>query len=469
MMKWLTLALAFLFPMVGMGASANKGYLDAGGGSVSEGLRNTHFSIGGLFVGEFSAGDGRRSGSPPAVPNAYPVIISLDGNASATVYLAENLTGAADVNATDADGDPLSYSITGGADQSKFDLNASTGVLVFKSAPDFEVPADDGSNNTYEVTVRVSDGSLADLQTITIVISNVFEDLDGDGIEDHLDTDDDGDGLSDDRERELGTDPRNPDTDGEGLSDGNETLLGTDPTNPDTDGDGFTDKEEVDAGSDPLKGYSIPGAVVPSGQTLQGVTANYELIKMGVSLADAIAIAASKGGTVLDFSALNDRTTINAFLSANSVESTLNGRKTLWSGEQGRAFSHENDSFYDVSVLEKLNFVIVYGTPFNPRTPVIQNATHLNMNWFESSWLGVFWQSSVTWIYHKDMGWLYVAGNPSDGIWFWWHPEGGWQWTSSAVYPFMWSHYEQDWLYLDKRTGNDPRIYSYKQKSYYSE
>ena len=227
--------------------------------SVSR-LANT--ICGGLFVGSFRqemvAGRALSGGT-----NAYPVIISLDGNASTTVYLAENLTGAADVNATDADGDPLSYSITGGADQSKFDLNASTGVLVFKSAPDFEVPADDGSNNTYEVTVRVSDGSLADLQTMTIVISNVFEDLDGDGIEDHLDTDDDGDGLSDDRERELGTDPRNPDTDGEGLSDGNETLLGTDPTNPDTDGDGFLARRSMR--ERPPEGLQHSRAVVPSG------------------------------------------------------------------------------------------------------------------------------------------------------------------------------------------------------------
>ena len=336
MMKWLTLALAFLVPMVGMGASANKGYLDAGGGGAF------HKACAILILASVACSSGsfrQEMVAGRALLRRYRMLTRLSsvwmGMPVATVYLAENLTGAADVNATDADGDPLSYSITGGADQSKFDLNASTGVLVFKSAPDFEVPADDGSNNTYEVTVRVSDGSLADLQTMTIVISNVFEDLDGDGIEDHLDTDDDGDGLSDDRERELGTDPRNPDTDGEGLSDGNETLLGTDPTNPDTDGDGFTDKEEVDAGSDPLKGYSIPGAVVPSGQTLQGVTANYELIKMGVSLADAIAIAASKGGTVLDFSALNDRTTINAFLAPTRLKAPSMAGKHCGRGSRG--------------------------------------------------------------------------------------------------------------------------------------
>ncbi|MFA5477377.1 MAG: DUF4215 domain-containing protein [Bacteroidales bacterium] len=56
-------------------------------------------------------------------------------------------------------------------------------------------------------------------------------------------TDTDGDGLPDNYENEIGTDPLNPDTDGDGISDGTE-VLGTNPTdplNPDTDGDGLCD------------------------------------------------------------------------------------------------------------------------------------------------------------------------------------------------------------------------------------
>jgi outer membrane protein OmpA-like peptidoglycan-associated protein len=56
----------------------------------------------------------------------------------------------------------------------------------------------------------------------------------------------DGDGLTDARELELGTDPDNPDTDGDGLSDGEEVLVyKTDPLNPDTDDDGLKDGAEV--------------------------------------------------------------------------------------------------------------------------------------------------------------------------------------------------------------------------------
>ncbi len=46
------------------------------------------------------------------------------------------------------------------------------------------------------------------------------------------DVDTDGDGLTDAREAELGTDPTLVDTDGDGISDGDEVFLGTDPLNP---------------------------------------------------------------------------------------------------------------------------------------------------------------------------------------------------------------------------------------------
>ncbi len=56
----------------------------------------------------------------------------------------------------------------------------------------------------------------------------------------------DGDGLLNDDEMRIGTDPRNPDTDGDGLTDGDEVhRYRTDPLNKDTDGDGLTDGEEV--------------------------------------------------------------------------------------------------------------------------------------------------------------------------------------------------------------------------------
>lgn len=93
------------------------------------------------------------------------------------------------------------------------------------------------------------------------------------------DKDQDDDGLTDDVEENIGSDPEQPDTDGDGVDDADEVLDGTDPTDPDshqtpdddgdgldkviedligsdpteddTDSDGVSDKEEVVDGTDP--------------------------------------------------------------------------------------------------------------------------------------------------------------------------------------------------------------------------
>lgn len=65
--------------------------------------------------------------------------------------------------------------------------------------------------------------------------------------------DNDGDGLTNDQEAQLGTDPNKADTDGDGLSDGDEVKkYRTDPKKVDTDGDGYSDAQEIKNGYNPL-------------------------------------------------------------------------------------------------------------------------------------------------------------------------------------------------------------------------
>ncbi len=59
-------------------------------------------------------------------------------------------------------------------------------------------------------------------------------------------TDYDKDGLTNDYEKQIGTDPKNPDTDGDGLNDGEEDqTYKSNPLKQDTDGDMLSDYEEV--------------------------------------------------------------------------------------------------------------------------------------------------------------------------------------------------------------------------------
>ena len=112
------------------------------------------------------------NGVDEPVTNKAPVITSNGGNATAAVAIYENSTSVTKVTATD-DGpaSSLTYSIVGGADQSKFKIDAS-GNLSFLTAPNFEAPADTGANNVYDVVVRVSDGSLFDDQAIAVTVLN---------------------------------------------------------------------------------------------------------------------------------------------------------------------------------------------------------------------------------------------------------------------------------------------------------
>ena len=131
--------------------------------------------------------------------NAQPTVCTPDGqtlSAAASVTVAgpapaespeitgvssftvvEGATAVATLTATDGDtaAAELTWSIpsgaAGGADAGKFTLS-SAGVLSFAAVKDFEAPDDADTDGSYRVTVRVSDGGLADTQDLTVALTN---------------------------------------------------------------------------------------------------------------------------------------------------------------------------------------------------------------------------------------------------------------------------------------------------------
>ena len=78
--------------------------------------------------------------------------------------------------ATDADGDTVSFSINGGADADKFELDGVSGALKFKVAPDYEANGSANNDNDYIVQILASDGTgRTDTQTVTVSVTNVVE------------------------------------------------------------------------------------------------------------------------------------------------------------------------------------------------------------------------------------------------------------------------------------------------------
>ena len=87
-------------------------------------------------------------------------------NAGGTIYTA---------TASDPDGNPLSFSLSGGADRGAFSITGG-GALSFVQPPDFEVPTDADQNNVYLVQLSVSDGTTSAVLDLAVTVTNVGPD-----------------------------------------------------------------------------------------------------------------------------------------------------------------------------------------------------------------------------------------------------------------------------------------------------
>ncbi len=135
-------------------------------------------------------------------PNKAPTKLDLNGSSIQENQPAGTLVGK--LSATDPDAKAtLSFSLIGGGNLFGLDKNGTLRTLV---TFDYETNA-----TAYPIKIRVTDEYNASLEdNFTIALLNQVEDLDGDGLEDHYDSDDDGDGFSDAIESAHGSDPRDP-------------------------------------------------------------------------------------------------------------------------------------------------------------------------------------------------------------------------------------------------------------------
>lgn len=118
-----------------------------------------------------ACGSSGGGGTPPPPTNNAPTITS-----PATATTAENNAGTVyQVTATDADGNPITYTISGGPDAGLFRINA-TGAVSFNVPPDFERPADSGADNVYNIQVAASDGTDTRALNVAITVTNAGPD-----------------------------------------------------------------------------------------------------------------------------------------------------------------------------------------------------------------------------------------------------------------------------------------------------
>lgn len=114
------------------------------------------------IVGCGGGGGGTSIPETPAPPSNNPPVFS----SSSSFDVEENQTAIGSLAATDADGDTVSYSVSGD-DASSVSIDSSTGALSFVEPPDYE------SLQSYSITAIASDGTDETTQNITISIMNI--------------------------------------------------------------------------------------------------------------------------------------------------------------------------------------------------------------------------------------------------------------------------------------------------------
>ncbi|MBU63247.1 MAG: hypothetical protein CMI26_12185 [Opitutae bacterium] len=88
------------------------------------------------------------------------------------------------------------------------------------------------------------------------------------------------------------------------------------------------------------------------------------------------------------------------------------------------------------------------------------SAEEATAGWRVSSWFGAFRPYGNGWIFHADLGWLYVQPDGVDGLWVW--SEGqGWLWTNPGSYRYLYEADTHQWLYFLKRKNGQPRFYNH--------
>ena len=172
---------------------------DADGSSLTytvEGTDAALFTIDNTGALSFRTAPDFEAPSDRGQNNVYDVVVRVsDGTSSATravtitvtnvdesptwtegdaaVSVAEGARLVDSYRATDPEGRPLTYSLSGD-DAALFTLTPE-GDLSFRNAPDFENRADAGQDNVYNVIVTASDGTNPVSRDVVITVTNVDE------------------------------------------------------------------------------------------------------------------------------------------------------------------------------------------------------------------------------------------------------------------------------------------------------
>ncbi|WP_407679932.1 immunoglobulin-like domain-containing protein, partial [Candidatus Chordibacter forsetii] len=303
--------------------------------------------------------------------------------------------------------------ISGGADHDRllFSLDVN-GTLKTGTVFDYE-----SDSQRFPISVRVwNEHNKSTEKNFYVSVINTLEDMDGDGVEDVIDDDRDGDGISNDDEMDNQTDPDNPYL----LS--NKPILITRTTS-------INEDDSID----------LKGRVLSDGQG--------QITDFGFVISSGVSMDPQKS-KVYWVRGVGDPSTFKLKVTKSPFEKTMYFR--AWA---------KNVAGYGIGAVRKVTI------PEVPK-PWWGEVEEREGGWKNSNWFGSFIYNERGWLYHAHLGWLYSSSAKENSVWLW-REENGWLWTKEDTWPYLWSHQTGYWLYLTpSKAGQTIRFYDYSTESY---
>lgn len=380
--------------------------------------------------------------------NNAPRFLHTLVNDTLSANVNENVVRAIDLNATDDDGDAVTFSLSGD-DASLFDLNATTGLLTFKTAPDYELPSDGDANKRYDLTVTLSDGqTTATPLTLYLTLMDVTE-ITHYTLTANVDAGGSVTGA------------------GQHLVDANATLTASAAT-----------------------GYAFSKWTGDLNATTATVTllmnANKTVTAHFTKLNSAPVIVNTQVNGVLSVNVTENNASVTTLTATDEDQDTLSfalqatGDHALFDLNASTgvlvfktAPDFENPADSGGDNLYDLNATVSDGnatsSPFAIRVHVLDDAENTwahaedkGSGWRYFQWFGNYFQTGNVdgWIYHETHGWLYRAGTNTNSVWLY-DAELGWIWTDAQAHPYFFRFSNGGWLYYKVETTKPRKFYDY--------
>jgi hypothetical protein len=155
----------------------------------------------------------------------------------------------------------------------------------------------------------------------------------------------------------------------------------------------------------------------------------------------------------------------------------LDGNNTFSLSESGKLIVQDHDDFI-LQANQTISLNILLSDSDGKQSTVsgqLQLGNSLILNsiksannsaWYSSDWFGYFYSSEGQWLYHNQLGWLFIQQDIiNEGYWVWDYQEMIWWWTRPGIFPFTFNSEVRGWNYFNFQ-NNPILIYNYQTASW---